>query len=68
MIKADKYYIENLNEILLQNNIDENPRPSYKDGTNVTKGTNFYDIKIEDFEFETSKDIKKIESELEIAI
>lgn len=33
MIKADKYYINNLNKILSENNIDENPRPKYKDGT-----------------------------------
>lgn len=33
MIKADKYYIENLNEILNNGNLDENPRPKYKDDT-----------------------------------
>jgi thymidylate synthase len=33
MIKADKYYIENLNNILEEMNTDVNPRPSYKDGT-----------------------------------
>jgi len=33
MIKADKYYIENLKRILDEKNMDENPRPKYKDGT-----------------------------------
>jgi thymidylate synthase len=32
MIKADKYYIQNLKEILENGSWDENPRPSYKDG------------------------------------
>lgn len=32
MIKADKYYIENLNKILEQGCFDENPRPHYADG------------------------------------
>lgn len=32
MIKADKYYIENLNKILKNGNKDENPRPKYSDG------------------------------------
>jgi len=32
MIKADKYYLENLNEIMLNGDFDENPRPKYKDG------------------------------------
>lgn len=32
MIKADKYYIENLSKIINERNIDENPRPRYKDG------------------------------------
>ena len=49
MIKADKYYIQNLKEILFQNNIDENPRPSYKDGTKahtkfITQVFEKYDI------------------------
>lgn len=30
---ADWYYKENLNNILLNGNIDENPRPKWKDGT-----------------------------------
>jgi len=33
MIKADKYYIENLNLITQEGCFDENPRPSYEDGT-----------------------------------
>lgn len=32
MIKADKYYIENLNNILNNGYTDENPRPKYPDG------------------------------------
>lgn len=32
MIKADKYYIDNLNKILNEGCMDENPRPKYKDG------------------------------------
>ena len=33
MNKADKYYIDNLNKILLEGSWDENPRPKWKDGT-----------------------------------
>jgi thymidylate synthase len=33
MIKADKYYIENLNKIIKEGYWDENPRPKWKDGT-----------------------------------
>lgn len=33
MIKADNYYIDNLNNILENGIWDENPRPKYKDGT-----------------------------------
>lgn len=33
MIKADKYYIENLNKIVNEGTMDENPRPHYTDGT-----------------------------------
>jgi len=35
MIKADKYYIDNLNRIVLKDGDgtwDENPRPKYVDG------------------------------------
>ncbi len=35
---------------------------------NCKKGTNFYDIRFEDFKINTSKDIKKLSSVLEIAI
>jgi len=33
MIKADKYYINNLNKILSEGSWDENPRPKWPDGT-----------------------------------
>jgi thymidylate synthase len=33
MIKADKYYIDNLNKILNEGSWDENPRPKWLDGT-----------------------------------
>ena len=33
MIKADKYYIDNLNKILKDGCFDENPRPKYVDGS-----------------------------------
>jgi thymidylate synthase len=33
MIKADKYYIDNLNRILSEGSWDENPRPKWLDGT-----------------------------------
>lgn len=33
MIKADKYYIDNLNKILSEGSWDENPRPVWSDGT-----------------------------------
>ncbi len=33
MIKADKYYIENLKKILSEGSWDENPRPRWVDGT-----------------------------------
>jgi thymidylate synthase len=33
MIKADKYYIQNLNDIMDNGFYDENPRPKYADGT-----------------------------------
>jgi len=35
---------------------------------NIPNGTNFYDMRLEDFEIITSNGIKKIKSELEIAI
>lgn len=33
MIKADYYYLQNLNKILSEGSWDENPRPCWKDGT-----------------------------------
>lgn len=33
MIKADKYYIENINKILTEGSWDENPRPKWSDET-----------------------------------
>lgn len=33
MIKADKYYLQNINEIINNGTFDENPRPKYEDGT-----------------------------------
>ena len=33
MIKADSYYLENLNEVMNNGYLDENPRPKYSDGT-----------------------------------
>jgi len=33
MIKADKYYINNLNKIINEGCYDENPRPKWGDGT-----------------------------------
>jgi thymidylate synthase len=33
MIKADKYTIDNIIDILENGTLDENPRPKYKDGT-----------------------------------
>jgi len=49
MIKSDKYYIQNLNQILSEGSIDENPRPKYKDGTSahskfITQVFEEYDI------------------------
>jgi len=33
MNKADKYYLDNINKIMNEGSIDENPRPKYSDGT-----------------------------------
>ena len=33
MNKADKYYIQNLKNIIWEGSWDENPRPKYSDGT-----------------------------------
>ena len=48
MIKADKYYIENLNEIFNFGSFDENPRPKYKDG--VPAYTQFIDSVCEKYD------------------
>jgi len=33
MIKADKYYLDNIQKIMSEGSFDENPRPKYADGT-----------------------------------
>jgi thymidylate synthase len=58
MIKADKYYIENLNLILSDGCLDENPRPRYADGTPahtkyVTQIYETYDISKDEFPITT---------------
>jgi len=57
-------HIDACNELLARVPLDFQPTMKL----NVPKGTNFYDIKLEDFEIVTTKEIKKIESELEIAV
>lgn len=57
-------HVEAANELLSREPIDFQPYIKL----NVPSKTNFYDIKLEDFEIITSKEIKKIESELEIAV
>jgi len=58
MIKADKYYIDNLNEIITNGCFDENPRPKYKDGTPaytkfITQVFETYDISKGEFPITT---------------
>jgi thymidylate synthase len=58
MIKADIYYRENLKRILKENNIDRNPRPKYKDGTDahclfITQVFEEYDISKGEFPITT---------------
>jgi thymidylate synthase len=58
MIKADIYYRENLKRILKENNIDKNPRPKYKDGTDahclfITQIFEEYDISKGEFPITT---------------
>jgi thymidylate synthase len=58
MIKADYYYQKNLKLILDQQNKDENPRPSYKDGTKahsyfITQVFEEYDISKGEFPIPT---------------
>lgn len=58
MIKADKYYIENLIKIKNDGVYDENPRPKYKDGTPahtkfITQVVECYDISKNEFPITT---------------
>jgi thymidylate synthase len=58
MNKADKYYIENLNKIVSEGCMDENPRPKYKDGTPaytkfITQVFETYDISKGEFPIPT---------------
>ena len=58
MIKADKYYLENLTKILNNGLLDENPRPKYKDGTLaytkfITQVFEEYDINNNEFPITT---------------
>lgn len=58
MIKADKYYIENLNLIKSVGCLDENPRPKYKDGVEanskfITQVFETYDISKGEFPITT---------------
>jgi len=58
IIKADKYYIENLQKIKDEGNLDENPRPKYKDGTPahtkfITQVVEYYNISKGEFPITT---------------
>lgn len=58
MIKADNYYIENLNNIIKNGSLDENPRPTYKDGIKahtkfITQVCEKYDISKGEFPITT---------------
>ena len=58
MIKADEYYIYNLNKILNEGCLDENPRPKYIDGTPaytkfITQVFEEYDISKNEFPITT---------------
>ena len=58
MIKADKYYIENLKDILDNGSWDENPRPKWSDGTPahskfITQVLEKYDISKGEFPITT---------------
>ena len=58
MIKADKYYIDNLLKIKNEGSLDENPRPKYKDGTLahtkfITQIAEYYDISKNEFPITT---------------
>lgn len=58
MIKADNYYIDNLNEIIVNGSWDQNPRPKYKDGTQaytkfISQVSEKYDISKGEFPITT---------------
>lgn len=58
MIKADKYYIDNLNKLIKEGIYDENPRPKYADGTSahtkfITQVFEEYDINKGEFPIPT---------------
>jgi thymidylate synthase len=58
MIKADHYFKNNLNTILVDGYIDENPRPRYKDGTvahskYITQVYEKYNIELGEFPITT---------------
>ena len=58
MSKADKYYMENLREIMYNGFYDENPRPKYKDGVKahskfITQVFEKYDISKGEFPITT---------------
>lgn len=58
MIKADKYYVNNLMKIKNDGIFDENPRPKYKDGTPahtkfLTQIVEYYDISKGEFPITT---------------
>lgn len=58
MIKANKYYIENLHKILNEGCLDKNPRPKYKDGVPahtkfITQVFETYDLSNNEFPITT---------------
>lgn len=58
MIKADKYYLDNLLKIKNEGVFDENPRPKYVDGTPahtkfITQVVEYYDISKDEFPITT---------------
>jgi len=58
MNKADQYYISNLNKIISEGCLDENPRPKYKDGQPahskfITQVFEEYDISKDEFPITT---------------
>lgn len=58
MIKADFYFKENLEKILIEGTMDENPRPKYKDGTPahskyITQVFEKYDLQNNEFPITT---------------